>query len=560
MNKNKFSINLFLAFVFSTVCFIVLKEFISPVFTLIDDNIMEEIISGTFTGSPDGHAIYIKYTLAYFLSRLYYLNASISWYGIFLIGCEALSIFFVIYRICSNTHKISMKILFSIAFIMFFSACTLNGFVFFTYTSVAGLLGACAIFWFLTIPEKSTKTILIINYTIFIVLFVTGFSIRSNVIIMISPILLLAIIYKFNNHLFKRYLLLGLAVLISVSAIIAIEKIAYSSKQWKNYLEYNDARTVAYETKGVLDYQTNQEIFRDLEISKELHKAYIGYYFNFGNSLDSNSLIELSKINKHGELNFASKLVTVLFNDNYKITTCVFLFIYLIILIFLLFKKQWKLVLYLISLLFLICLPWFYMIYVKKIVFRVGISCFFVGILFILALLINNKTLFNFNIKTKRITYTLILISILFGLYLQITSTKNEFDKGYYSLSSNEREEIKSWCKLNPENIYFITNNMYVDFGTNIDKNISTINNCTSLGMGWIAHAPLVDEKLIKFGLENLETDLIEKSNTYIITYHDDEMKIILDYYLSEYPNFKYSIYETFTTSNGGKYDVYKFN
>lgn len=544
--------NKILALAISFICFILLKEFVSPVFTLIDDNIIEEILSGKFTGSPDGHIVYIKYTLAYLLSRLYYINSNIPWYGLFLIGCEAASIFFVVFRICSHNIKIYKKVLFSLSFLVVFFSLALNGLVFFTYTSVAGLLGSTAIFWFLTIDENSQKRTLILNYIVFIILYLTAFSIRSNIIIMLSPVLILAVVFKFKRSLLKKFLFLGLALVISLAAILVVEKSAYSSEEWKYYMEFNNARTAVYETKGIINYQENIETFNELGISKELHQLYIGYYFNFGINTDDNALTKLTEIVKQPETNLLNKLFDILFGDTYKITTYVFLFLYFLPLVFFIVKKKYKEVIFLLALLLFISLPMFYMIFVKKFVFRVGISCFYAGLMFITALLIQSKI--------KKSVWVLIGVGILFGLTAQILETKKDFNSGHYFLSSLEREAIKDWCEANPENIYFITNNMYVDFGTLINPKSSGLINCTSLGMGWIARSPLVDEKLLEFGIENIETGLIENDNAYIITYQGNKIETLINYYQSEFPNVKAELYETFTTSNGGKYDVWKLN
>ena len=201
MNKKNLLINFSIAFGLSFLCFLIIAKCLPLVFTLIDDNIIEEVISGTFTGTPDGHAVYIKYILAFFLSRLYYIKDSVPWYGLFLIGIQAGCVFLMIYRLCSFLNKVRQKIICSFAFLIFFISYIFNGLVFFTYTSVAALLTSTAIFWFLTIDNSKSKKILIQNYLLFIVIVLIAFCLRSNILIMLAPFILLSfIIYVYPDH------------------------------------------------------------------------------------------------------------------------------------------------------------------------------------------------------------------------------------------------------------------------------------------------------------------------------------------------------------------------
>ena len=56
------------------------------VYAIADDVIMRDIASGAFTGTPDGHLIFIQYGLGFLISRFYLLNGQVDWYGFFLAG------------------------------------------------------------------------------------------------------------------------------------------------------------------------------------------------------------------------------------------------------------------------------------------------------------------------------------------------------------------------------------------------------------------------------------------------------------------------------------------
>ena len=53
-------------------------------FTTNDDRFIGEIMSGSLTGNPEAHVVYINFILSFLLSRLYLITTTISWYGWFL--------------------------------------------------------------------------------------------------------------------------------------------------------------------------------------------------------------------------------------------------------------------------------------------------------------------------------------------------------------------------------------------------------------------------------------------------------------------------------------------
>ena len=70
--------------------FLVLGIFCPPVLYLNDDITMRSILSGAYTGSPDGHAVYMKYPLTGVLALLYRVLGIVPWMELFL----AISIIF----------------------------------------------------------------------------------------------------------------------------------------------------------------------------------------------------------------------------------------------------------------------------------------------------------------------------------------------------------------------------------------------------------------------------------------------------------------------------------
>ena len=73
---------------FAVVCmiglWIVLAVCFDFYYDLNDDSAMKDILSGTYTGVPDGHNIQMLYPLGWGIAFLYRICPVIPWYGIFL--------------------------------------------------------------------------------------------------------------------------------------------------------------------------------------------------------------------------------------------------------------------------------------------------------------------------------------------------------------------------------------------------------------------------------------------------------------------------------------------
>ncbi|MCD7842016.1 MAG: hypothetical protein LUG56_06045 [Lachnospiraceae bacterium] len=64
-----------------------------------DDRIFVEFLSGSLTGSPDAHAIYLNYLLSWPLMVLYRVTPSVPWYGLFLIASHCTALFLILRNI-----------------------------------------------------------------------------------------------------------------------------------------------------------------------------------------------------------------------------------------------------------------------------------------------------------------------------------------------------------------------------------------------------------------------------------------------------------------------------
>ena len=232
-----------------------------------DDVEMEGILSGMYTGTPDGHAVYIQALLSYPLSWLYRLFPSFNWYGIMVVGLQWLALGLVIDRADDCMHDLVNRFLAMVNIFLIFFIAVWENYVSFTFTTTAGILLAAALFWYVAGDDNVHTQIV----TALLVLL--GICIRLE----FAPVVLLAggccwLLKAYQSGIRKVWLLpaaLGGGLLLMAVCNTA----AYGSAEWKEFLSYSDVRSQVYDYTGVPSYEEDRDFYEENGISVNVFEA-----------------------------------------------------------------------------------------------------------------------------------------------------------------------------------------------------------------------------------------------------------------------------------------------
>ncbi len=115
----------------------------APVYYLNDDVAMRSILSGAYTGSPDGHAVYMGYPLSALLSALYGLTEKlglfIPWFDLFLAGCILLAGVGILGGCYKTGEKPWMRVILALLGLAVIAGLLLPHYLYMHYTIVAAL-------------------------------------------------------------------------------------------------------------------------------------------------------------------------------------------------------------------------------------------------------------------------------------------------------------------------------------------------------------------------------------------------------------------------------------
>lgn len=241
-----------------------------------DDILIHNLMTGAYTGVSESRLVYVMYVLGILFKALYLGIPIIDWYALFAITGHCICISICCYRFaCLAKRKSVSKIL--LAMLWFVAiAIDLKYVIAYQYTVFSGILATTAIVCILTFDTGRRVK----DYGLILCLLSFSLLLRKEVFALSAPLLMLSVVircYYEREHGGKikiPFLLKGFSIFaIWILALFAIEKIAYSSDEWKEYLAFNEARTQVYDYALMPEYEGNELFYDSLNIDEAKYTA-----------------------------------------------------------------------------------------------------------------------------------------------------------------------------------------------------------------------------------------------------------------------------------------------
>lgn len=253
-------------------------------FDMNDDTMMRDIMSGVYSGTPDGHNMQTLYPLGALIALCYRICGSFPWYGAFLFLCQFGSFFLVGIRLCTLVdifctgrealsesegagqdgmrRNLAGKLLCLLTLVFFQWGIWMTHMVNVQYTITCGMLVGAAVFLFLTMParvfftksgrELSVKTFLTGSLPA-LLLFLLAFQLRSEMALLTLPFLGLAGLFYWweDRPVLERKNLckyggLTLLLLAGMGLSIGADSLAYGG-EWRTFRQFFHDRTTIYD-------------------------------------------------------------------------------------------------------------------------------------------------------------------------------------------------------------------------------------------------------------------------------------------------------------------------
>ncbi len=569
-------VNIAVAMMVTAILFFILGICSDIVYCLNDDLMIQSILSGRYSGVPSGKAVYLSEPLSSLLAFLYTVLPSLPWLGLFLAGCYAICFFLALYaaldRLTKDAEFTGKRRIIGIGCVCVFGISVFYGFflsqfLMIHYTVAASVVGGTAIYLFLMSDEsREWKTVLKSTW-IPVVLLLFCYLIRTKVFFMVLPFLAVAGLYRIlRTKSFVPYLIplsvLGAGILL----LMLVGRLCYKDAAWREYLEYNDARTELYDYGKIWEEEEAAEYYAGQGYTPEEMAIYREYNVLLNEALtaeDYRKIAAYGGLRPEGQRTLLQKIREGFWlyrhrmfgkteDYPYNIVSIAFYIMAALAMIGVKDKKS----LWMIVLLGVVrsCL-WVYLLAEGRYPERITVSLYLIEFFVLLAMMTDAlRKMLSIGSIVNRIGAALagicFLILVLETGYQVLPEALGERAR---QLETNKEEgRVFDLMRSHPENLYLL--DVYaVVYHTEyaVRDYDGAYENYLLLG-GWAAGSPLVTEKLDGWGYRSAFDALERGENVYLVLKDGVGMSIqeLEDFYF--WRTGKTAVFQQVETSDGG--------
>lgn len=195
-----------------------------------DDVVMCWIASGKYSGTPDGHLVFINALLGWIIAGLYFCYSNIEWYALVFVIAHIIAITIIVEFIIYD-RKLSIYL--KCFFLLFLYAYWARIIAAFQFTTTAGLLccaGCVALF-------NPSRKWWMSGVICILVASMIRFSAAAAVGLLFAPL------FSFSSFKNKKFVFRIAIVLVLVGFVKLCDASFYMSSDWSAYKEYNAVRS-----------------------------------------------------------------------------------------------------------------------------------------------------------------------------------------------------------------------------------------------------------------------------------------------------------------------------
>lgn len=594
----------------------------SWVYQMNDDRFMKEVLSGVYNGMPDAHVIFIKYPFALLIRELYCLLPGWDWYGIVMAGINLVCLSLILYRCLRIRETWKGKCFFLVMVMAGYTAAWLLRMLAFTYTTVAAMSGATALFWYGSGSIRSEKESAG-SGAVTIALALLAYLLRDSVFYMLMPF---AAVLFFNRLSLIRghgreknggqdavrrqdgvsvgeesdrikkcpqivkQLTVPVILLLLVGLSWKLDQAAYSGQEWRRILGDGDARSVIYNYCGPADYEDHRAFYESIGVSRDTWQALVRYNLVVDEDLDTAHLYQIAEYSDEvyqAARSFAQRIGAGLklawegaVQNGCKPLDQVAALMFCWALVWAAVKKDKRTFLTVLALAAAEAVLWIGLGMGGRLPKRVAESLHLCGLLSVTGVYMQaglaalnqadagrsdtgqSYPAYCWNGLPRGIRNKVIfcLTVVPVSLALLVSAYKWIGHTTRPALAAAKNYQIMlDYCNQHPEQFYLADVYSVVGY-TDVFTLRDETEEMNYLPLGdWLAFSPMYEEKLAAKGIENLSEDILTKGNIRILCRDYYDMEYLLEYYVRHGYDAEMTV-EDQIRQNGEAMDVYRFS
>lgn len=552
-------VNIAVAVMVTAILFLILFLWSDIVYCLNDDMMIQSILSGRYSGSPSGKAVYLSEPLSSLLAFLYGILPSLPWLGLFLAGCYMLCFFLTLFssleKLVKSPEVTGKKRMIGIGCVCvlcvsIFCGFFLSQFLMIHYTVVAAVLGGTAIYLFMMSDISEEGKSALQSSWMPVVLLLLCYLVRTKVFFMAAPFLAVAGLYRIlRTRRFICYLVPLVMLGVGLLLLMLAGRLSYGDAVWQEYLDYNDARTELYDYELIWEEEEAEAYYAAQGYAPEEIEIYREYNVLFNETLtaeDYRKIAAYGGLRPEGQRTWFQKFKEGFWLYRHRMLgktedypyNVVIIALYIMAAILMIGGRDKKSLWMLVLLGIVRSGLWIYLLAEGRYPERVIISLYLIELFVLLAMIVDALSLlsrrFSSGIESQqscdiienRISNIVNRLGIaLAGIVLMILSLETAYQVLPKTLEARaqqleinrEEDQLFDLMKSHPENLYLL--DVYsVVYHTEyaVRDYDGSYENYLLLG-GWVAGSPLVTEKLTGWGYESAFDALEHGENVYLV-------------------------------------------
>lgn len=524
-----------LAALFVVGLWMFLSVFFDFYYDLNDDTAMKDILSGTYTGVPDGHNIQMLYPLGWCISMLYKMLPRLPWYGVFLCGCQFFSVWIALCTLLPYLSEKKTKRSWLLFFTAAIGSLFLYEFIFVQYTVTAGLLAAAAILRLLMSPDVS-KNGFWKYHSVTVFLIVLSFYLRTEMLLLLSPFLALAGLFRIwkeqpdqKKRAWRNYLLLASGILLLMEAGLLADRAAYGSREWRSFRQFFDDRTSVYDFYGIPDYETNKVFYEQIGLSKEGYTLLLNYNFDLDEEIDTETMAKIAAYaaeNQQQSVFYRMYLSVYTYFYRFVHGQEILFDVLAAISYFFLCKAALKRkradILGKLALLFgLRTLLWLFLLYRGRVPERITHPLYLAELILLLGMFLSEGNVLQWKKYEKSAILSMyILLFVCTAVYHGQAAVKSYEVRGETNL---QWQQWKEYCKAHLQQFYYLDVYSTVAYSEKLFSDVSPDYRNFDLAGGWCSKSPLAEKKRKVMGFENAKDGLLSGKAMFVAAAENPE-------------------------------------
>lgn len=568
-------------------------------YDLNDDTMMRDIMSGVYSGTPDGHNMQTLYPLGAAIALCYRIHASFPWYGAFLLLCQFGCFFAVGVRLCTLADAFSKKLLCLLGLALFQWGIWLTHMVNVQYTITSGMLVGTAVFLFVTIPrsvvqnvsEDGLKALPVRGFLVkslpSLLIFLLAFQLRSEMALLVLPFLGLAGVFcwwedrpVFTGDNLKKYGVLLLLLLAGMGLSLGADALAYGG-EWRTFRQFFDDRTTIYDFYQ--EVVTEDRFAADLDEMGVRYGARLlleNYNYGLDEKIDAQLLADVAAYAKEhvggvrdwGKL-FKDKLLLYRYRSFHGGDAPYNLLVWFgyaanIIVVVMLYKRRRELLsmcLQLLGILLVRSALWMFLLLRGRDPDRITHPLYLAEFCLLAGMFLRRIVCGTAARNLLRGAAAALCLLSAISVIKAVPAVRA--DQVRRQEINRDWEAIDAYCRARPDTFYFEDVYSTVAFsGKLLERRDNTFSNYDIAG-GWMCKSPLYRKKLAAFGIEDAVDALAEGRADFIIS--DEEISLRglvwleipfaekgMDVYVEEYDRIgeNYGVYQILPISKDGRF------